>query len=184
MARWHGIRLTAAIVAACAALPMAPALAAGPSPQRAPATTPAPSPDPAPAAQTHPRSTTTPATHVPTSSPSISRTVTPSQPPVVSTTPQTSAEHHRARRHAVTKVARRHKATAHHRRAPAPHPSPVARPVPAVPATHVAARPAARHNHGVMLLVGGLVLLALVAASLTLLRMANRLQREIMGSAV
>ena len=34
-----------------------------------------------------------------------------------------------------------------------------------------------------MLLVGALVLLVLVAASLSLLRVANRLHREIMGSA-
>jgi hypothetical protein len=48
---------------------------------------------------------------------------------------------------------------------------------------HSAARPAADHNHGVVLLVGALVLLVLVAASLALLRVANRLHREIMGSA-
>ena len=50
--------------------------------------------------------------------------------------------------------------------------------------THAAARPAASHSHGLMLLLGGLVLLVLVAASLVLLRTANRLGREIMGSAV
>jgi hypothetical protein len=55
--------------------------------------------------------------------------------------------------------------------------------MPTVAVTHAAARPATSHNSGVMLLVGGLVLLLLVAASLTLLRLASRLQREIMGSA-
>ena len=50
-------------------------------------------------------------------------------------------------------------------------------------ASHAAARPASSHNSGVMLLVGALVLLALVAASLSLMRMANRLHRETMGSA-
>jgi hypothetical protein len=52
-----------------------------------------------------------------------------------------------------------------------------------VAATHLTARPAPSHNNGVMLLVGALVLLVLVAASLSLMRMANRLHREIMGSA-
>jgi hypothetical protein len=52
-----------------------------------------------------------------------------------------------------------------------------------VAVSHATARPAASHNHGVMLLVGALALLVLVAASLGLLRIANRLNREIMGSA-
>ncbi len=50
-------------------------------------------------------------------------------------------------------------------------------------ASHAEARPAPEHNNGVVLLIGALVLLALVAASLSLLRLANRLHREIMGSA-
>jgi hypothetical protein len=45
------------------------------------------------------------------------------------------------------------------------------------------ARPASSHNHGTMLLVGALLLLALAGASVWLLRVANRLHREIMGSA-
>ncbi|HEX3689121.1 MAG TPA: hypothetical protein VHV28_05465 [Solirubrobacteraceae bacterium] len=49
--------------------------------------------------------------------------------------------------------------------------------------THPVARPAPAHNNGIVLLVGALVLLVLVAASLGLLRVANRLHREIMGSA-
>ena len=57
-------------------------------------------------------------------------------------------------------------------------------PVPPVVVSHAAARAAPSHNSGVMLLVGALVLLVLVAASLSLLRLANRLHREIMGSAV
>lgn len=48
---------------------------------------------------------------------------------------------------------------------------------------HVAARAAPSHNNGVMLLVGALVLLVLAGASLALLRIANRLHREIVGSA-
>ncbi|HEX3979274.1 MAG TPA: hypothetical protein VHW96_23590 [Solirubrobacteraceae bacterium] len=50
-------------------------------------------------------------------------------------------------------------------------------------ANHPAARSAASHNSGAMLLVGALVLLVLLAVSLSLLRVANRLHREIMGSA-
>lgn len=50
-------------------------------------------------------------------------------------------------------------------------------------ASHVTARPASSHNHGAMLLVGALVLLVLAGVSLWLLRVANRLHREIMGSA-
>jgi hypothetical protein len=53
-----------------------------------------------------------------------------------------------------------------------------------VAATRAVVRPAASHNSGVILLTGALVLLVLVAASLALLRVANRLHREIMGSAV
>ncbi len=69
-----------------------------------------------------------------------------------------------------------------HRPAPARHSTPVVRPAPPVVASHAAARAAPSHNSGVMLLVGALVLLVLVAASLSLLRLANRLHREIMGS--
>lgn len=75
------------------------------------------------------------------------------------------------------------RAHARHHPAPVRHSSPVARPAAPVAANHPAARPAPKHNNGVMLLVGALVLLVLVAASLALLRVANRLQREIMGSA-
>jgi uncharacterized protein involved in exopolysaccharide biosynthesis len=52
-----------------------------------------------------------------------------------------------------------------------------------VVASHAATRPDPSHNSGVILLIGALVLLVLVAASLALLRVANRLHREIMGSA-
>ncbi|MGH2892271.1 MAG: hypothetical protein ACRDPM_03260 [Solirubrobacteraceae bacterium] len=50
-------------------------------------------------------------------------------------------------------------------------------------ASHAAPRAAPDHNHGIVLALGALVLLMLVAASLGLLRMANRLHREMMGSA-
>jgi hypothetical protein len=52
-----------------------------------------------------------------------------------------------------------------------------------VVASHPAARAVPSRNSGVLLLVGAVVLLVLVAASLSLLRLANRLHREIMGSA-
>jgi hypothetical protein len=52
-----------------------------------------------------------------------------------------------------------------------------------VVASHATARPAPGHNSGVALALGALLLLVLVAASLVLLRVANRLHREIMGSA-
>ena len=50
-------------------------------------------------------------------------------------------------------------------------------------ASHAVARRASSHNSGLLLLVGALLLLALVAVSLSLMRMANRLHRETMGSA-
>jgi len=81
------------------------------------------------------------------------------------------AHHKRARTHA------------RHHAAPAKHSTPAARPVAPVLTHHPAVRAAPAHNSGVLLLVGALVLLVLVAASLGLLRLANRLHREIMGSA-
>ncbi|HTU94480.1 MAG TPA: hypothetical protein VMF14_01490 [Solirubrobacteraceae bacterium] len=113
-------------------------------------------------------------------------TVTPSQEPAVSTpSAPTSAPTHRARHHVVATVRHRHKVAkpARRHRAPAHHPSPVTRPAPPVVAPHVAARAAPNHNNGAMLLAGALVLLLLAGASLVLLRVANRLQREIAGSA-
>lgn len=59
-----------------------------------------------------------------------------------------------------------------------------ASPVAPVAASHAVARRASSHNSGLLLLVGALLLLALVAVSLSLMRMANRLHRETMGSAV
>ncbi len=89
----------------------------------------------------------------------------------------------RARPHAAARKTHRVRTHARHHLAPARHSSPVARSVSPVVASHRAARPAASHNSGVVLLLGALVLLVLVAASLSLLRVANRLHREIMGSA-
>jgi hypothetical protein len=193
MARWSVFSL-AAVVAAFAALTTTQAYAAGPSPQRAPATTTAPAPDPAPSAQSHPQTTTSPATHVSPTSPSRPPAVAPSQQPAVSTpAPSVSVAPHRARRVVAAKVVhhRAHKARTRHRRAPAArhrpapvhHSRPAAHPAAAVVPVHVAARATQSHNNGVTLLVGALVLLVLVAASLGLLRVANRLGREIMGSA-
>jgi uncharacterized protein involved in exopolysaccharide biosynthesis len=57
------------------------------------------------------------------------------------------------------------------------------RPAAPVVASHASAPTARSHNSGVVLALGALVLLVLVGASLSLLRVANRLHREIMGSA-
>jgi hypothetical protein len=92
---------------------------------------------------------------------------------------------------AATVVHRRHQVRTHHRRAPAArhrpartHRSkPAAHPASSVVTTHAVVRAVPSHNSGVMLLAGALVLLVLVAASLGLLRIANRLHREIAGSA-
>ena len=193
MARWF-VSSLAAVVAASAAVMTTQAYAAGPSPQRAPASTSAPSPDPAPSAQSHSQTTTSPVTHVSPTSPSRAPAVTPSRQPAVSTAaPSVSVAPHRARRVVAAKVVhhRAHKARTRHRQAaaarhrPAPvhHSRPAAHPAAAVVPAHVAPRAAANHNNGVALLVGALVLLVLVAASLGLLRVARRLGREIMGSA-
>jgi hypothetical protein len=86
-------------------------------------------------------------------------------------------------RHAAARKTHRTLTHAHHRLAPARHASSAVRPAPPVVASHAAPRAAPAHNNGVVLALGALVLLVLVAASLALLRLANRLQREIMGSA-
>jgi hypothetical protein len=186
MARWPRISLTTAVVVMSAVLPITAAQAAGPSPQQAPATTPAPSPspDPAPSARPH-HSTTTGDTHLPVSTPSDAPVSTPVQRPAVSA-PASRINVTRTRprpHHAVARKVHRVRPRVRHHSATARHSSPVARPVRPVVAIHPAARPAASHNSGAMLLVGALVLLVLVGASLSLLRVANRLHREIMGSA-
>jgi len=180
------VGLIAAVVGTSAALPMTAAHAAGPTPQSAPVTTPAPSPDPAPSARHHPTTTSThvsPAapTHPATSAPVTHPTIT--TPAVTTVAPAATVRRAHAQRRVKATHHPRARAHPRHHAAPARHSSPVAHPVAPVVARHPAARAAPAHSSGVVLLVGALVLLALVAASLGLLRVANRLHREITGSA-
>jgi hypothetical protein len=181
LAQWPRMSLTTALVVMSAVLAVTAAQAAGPSPQKAPATTPAPTPDPAPAAQSHPATTTT--TDLSSPAPMRTPASTPTVQPSVAT-PSTRASARRPRVRPRTAATRRHRTRihAHHRLAAARHTSPVTRPAAPVAVRHAAARPAPAHNHGVVLALGALVLGLLVAASLWLLRVARRLQREIMGS--
>lgn len=176
----------ATVVVLLATVPAGVARATGPGPQPAPAATSTPSPDAAPSAQpttptAQPRDVPTHsvATHstpsrasapvrrpAETSRPAVSGTPAPAKP-----TPRRASRPHTIRKIKARPIRHRHGARAHAAaRAPAP-------------TRAVVSQAAPRRHDGVRLALGALLLLVLVAASLTSLRWLTRLHREMTGSA-